>query len=61
MQLEIYNPTQGQSLPTIEWNFGELQAWLEDGLASYKGKVYDDTQINEAKKDAPSRRWMLLS
>lgn len=56
MQLEIYNPTQGQTLPTIEWNFGELQAWLEDGLASYKGKVYDDTQINEAKKDAANLR-----
>lgn len=56
MQLEIYNPTQGQTLPTIEWNFGEIQAWLEDGLASYKGKVYDDTQINEAKKDAANLR-----
>lgn len=56
MQLEIYNPMQGQTLPTIEWNFGELHAWLEDGLASYKGKVYDDTQINEAKKDAANLR-----
>ncbi len=56
MQLEIYNPTQGTQLPTIEWNFDALKTWLEDGLASYKGRVYDDSQINEAKKDAANLR-----
>lgn len=56
MQLEIYNPTQGTQLPTIEWNFDALKTWLEDGLASYKGRVYDDSQINEAKKDASNLR-----
>lgn len=56
MQLEIYNPAQGTQLPTIEWNFDALKTWLEDGLASYKGRVYDDSQINEAKKDAANLR-----
>lgn len=56
MQLEIYNPAQGTQLPTIEWNFDALKTWLEGGLASYKGRVYDDSQINEAKKDAANLR-----
>ena len=52
MQLEIYSPTNGQILPqNIEWNFEELNAWLDEGIASYKGRVYDETQIAEAKKD----------
>lgn len=56
MQLEIYNPTSGQSLPPIEWNFEAIKAWLKDGLAAYKGRVYDETQITQAKKDAANLR-----
>lgn len=56
MQLEIYNPTSGQPLPPIEWNFEAIKAWLKDGLAAYKGRVYDETQITQAKKDAANLR-----
>ena len=56
MQLEIYTPTEGQTLPPIEWNFAAIKQWLEDGLQAYKGRVYDDSQIKEAKKDAASLR-----
>lgn len=56
MQLEIYNPVEGQALPPVEWNFGELKAWLEDGLAAYKGRVYTEDTIKDAKKDAAALR-----
>lgn len=56
MQLEIYNPASGQPLPPIEWNFEAIKAWLKEGLAAYKGRVYDETQITQAKKDAANLR-----
>lgn len=51
MQLEIYTPVEGQTLPPIEWNYEELKAQLTEGLAAYKGRVYDENSIGEAKKD----------
>lgn len=51
MEIQILTPTQAQPLPPIHWNYTEVKAWLEDGLARYKGVVYDETQIAEAKKD----------
>lgn len=56
MQLEIYTPADGQTLPPVEWNFAALKEWLEDGLSTYKGRVYDEGQIKEAKKDAADLR-----
>ena len=51
MQIEIYNPTQGQPLPTIQWNYPEVKQWVEDGLQAYKGIVYTEDTITQAKKD----------
>ena len=51
MEIQILTPTQAQPLPPIQWNYAEVKAWIEDGLARYKGVVYDETQIAEAKKD----------
>lgn len=51
MEIQILTPTQAQPLPPIEWNYAEVKKWIEDGLARYKGVVYDETQIAEAKKD----------
>lgn len=51
MEIQIFNPTQAQPLPPIQWNYEEVKRWVEDGLARYKGVVYDETQIAEAKKD----------
>lgn len=56
MQLKIYNPSNGQPLAPVEWNFDEIKTWLADGLEQYKGRVYDETQINQAKKDAANLR-----
>ena len=51
MEIKVLTPTQAQPLPPIQWNYAEVKAWIEDGLARYKGVVYDETQIAEAKKD----------
>lgn len=51
MEIQILTPTQAQPLPPIQWNYAEVKAWIEDGLARYKGLVYDESQIIEAKKD----------
>lgn len=51
MEIQILTPTQAQPLPPIQWNYAEVKAWIEDGLARYKGIVYDESQIAEAKKD----------
>ena len=56
MQIEIYKPLEGDAVQAVEWNYAELRQWLEDGLALYKGRVYDDSQITEAKKDAAELR-----
>lgn len=51
MEIQVFTPTQAQPLPPIEWNYAEVKAWIENGLARYKGIVYDETQIAAAKKD----------
>ena len=51
MEIQILTPINGEPLPPIEWNYGELKKWLEDGLAAYKGRVYTDATIGDAKKD----------
>lgn len=51
MQIEIYNPAQGEPLPPVRWNYEELKAQLTEALASYKGVVYTEDTIQEAKRD----------
>ena len=51
MQIEIYNPTNTQPLPPIQWNYDEVKAWVEDGLANYKGRVYTEETVADAKKE----------
>ena len=51
MEIKVLSPTQAQPLPPVDWNYTEVKQWIEDGLARYKGVVYDETQIAEAKKD----------
>ena len=51
MEIQVFSPSQTQPLPPVEWNYPEVKKWIEDGLARYKGVVYDESQIAEAKKD----------
>ena len=51
MEIQIYNPTQGQPLPPVKWNYDEVRQWIKDGLARYEGLVYDESRMADAKKD----------
>lgn len=51
MEIQILSPTQAQPLPPVQWNYEEVKAWIESGLERYKGVVYDETQIAQAKAD----------
>lgn len=51
MEIQVLSPTQSQPLPPVQWNYAEVKQYVEDGLARYKGVVYDDTQIALAKTD----------
>lgn len=51
MEIEIYSPSPDEMLSPVKWNYEELKAQLVEGLAAYKGRVYDEKSIGEAKKD----------
>lgn len=51
MELIISSPSQAQPLPPVEWNYPEIKQWVEDGLAKYRGIVYDESQMPIAKRD----------
>lgn len=51
MELKIYNPREDGFIKAIEWNYDELKAELSQKLEEYKGLVYTEDQIKEAKAD----------
>ena len=51
MELKIYNPSKDGFIKAIEWNHEELKAELVKKLEQYKGLVYTEDQIKEAKAD----------
>lgn len=51
MQIEFYAPTPDQAIQPVKWNYDELKAWITESLAKYKGLVYTDDNIAQAKKD----------
>lgn len=54
MELIVYAPTQEQFVKSIDFNFEELRQELTVRLETYKGLVYTDESIGEAKKDRAS-------
>lgn len=52
MELKIYNPSEEDGfIKVIEWNYEELKAELSQKLEYYKGLVYTEEQIKDAKAD----------
>ena len=51
MELKIYNPSEDGFIKAIEWNYEELKVELSQKLEDYKGLVYTEEQIKEAKAD----------
>ena len=50
MELIIKTP-EDAFLKAVEFNYMELKTAIENSLEKYKGLVYDDTQVVDAKKD----------
>ena len=40
----------------IEFNYEEIKAWVQEQTEAYKGMIYDDTQISQAKSDRANLR-----
>lgn len=51
MQIEIYNPANGERIQPISWNFEELKTQIKAGLEHYANIVYTENDIPVAKKD----------
>lgn len=51
MELKIYNPQEGGFLQSIEWNFEELKAEIEEIVKEYETAVYTDDAIKQMKTD----------
>lgn len=51
MELKIYNPQEGGFLQSIEWNFEELKAEIEEIVRKYETAVYTDDAIKQMKTD----------
>ncbi len=51
MELKIYNPREDGFIKAIECNYEELKAELSQKLEEYKGRIYTEEQIREAKVD----------
>lgn len=51
MELKIYNPTEDGFVKEIGWNNEELKKEIAEKVEEYKGLVYTDSQIKEAKAD----------
>lgn len=51
MELKIYNPHEDGFIKAIEWNYEELKAELSQKLEDYKGRIYTEEQIKDAKAD----------
>ena len=56
MELKIYSPNDGEFPSEIKWNFEEIKAWVSKSLQDYKGVVYSEDQIKEAKADLAKLR-----
>ena len=49
MEMQIFSPLPGQQMPAIEFNYDELKSNLTASLAMYKGIIYDENAIGQAK------------
>lgn len=51
MELQIYSPTEENSIKQIDWNFDELKKEITKKAEMYNSLVYTDETIKEAKND----------
>ena len=51
MEIKFYSPTDEQNITPVSWNYEEVKAWVMQGLEKYRGLVYTEDTITNAKKD----------
>ncbi len=51
MELRIISPQEGGFVKEISWNNEELKKEISAKMADYRGLVFTDETIREAKKD----------
>lgn len=51
MELKIISPQESGFVKEIQWNNEELKAWISEKLKDYKGLVFTESTISDAKKD----------
>lgn len=51
LELKIISPSEDGFVKAIEWNHEEIKAYVAQKVADYKGLVYTEDQLPEAKKD----------
>lgn len=51
MEIKFYSPTEEQTITPVSWNYEEVKAWVMQGLEKYRGLVYTEDTITNAKKD----------
>ena len=56
MELRLISPAENGFLTHIEWNSDEIRKKTMEKLEKYKGIVYTDTNMKEAKKDLAELR-----
>lgn len=56
MELKIYSPAEDGFIKKIEWNNEEIKKEVAERVEHYKGLVYTDAQIQDAKKDRANLR-----
>lgn len=56
MELKIYSPSEDGFIKKIEWNNEEIKKEVAERVEHYKGLVYTDAQIQDAKKDRANLR-----
>ncbi len=56
MELKIISPQENGFLKEIQWNSEEVKAYILEKTAQYKGLVFTETEISDAKKDRAKLR-----
>lgn len=51
MELRIISPQEGGFIKEIQWNKEELKAWVAEKVKDYRGLVFTEATIPDAKKD----------
>ena len=59
MEIRLVNPTEDGFLQKIDWNKAELEANVRSIVEAYRGLVYTEDTVSDAKNDRAALRKLL--